>query len=266
MTEVWAAGDAYERFMGRWSSLIAVRFVAWLAAGPGLSWLDVGCGTGALTGAVLRTADPAAVTGVDSAAGFVRTARDRTGAGTARFAVADAAHLPFPGPRFDLVASGLMLNFTPDPAAVVAELARVTRPGGRVGGYVWDYAAGMAMLRHFWDAAVAVDSGAARWDEGSRFPLCAPPALAAAWTGAGLTAVRTGALTVSLEFADFDDLWEPFLGGQGPAPGYLVSLPAPQRDRIAAELRRRLPPGPGGAITVPARAWAVCGDRPAAAG
>jgi len=257
--ERWSGGDAYEAYMGRWSRRLARVFVRWLAAPPGGRWLDVGCGTGALTAAVLDTAAPAEVTGLDGSAAFVEAARAREP--RARFEVGDAAALPWPDARFDAVVSGLVLNFVPDPARVVAELARVAAPGGLVAVYVWDYAGGMEMLRHFWAAAVAVDpSGGAR-DEARRFAVCAPEPLRALVVGAGLRDVAVEAIGTPTPFADFDDYWTPFLGGQGPAPGFVATLDDDRRAALRERLRARLPTRPDGSIPLTARAWAVRGVR-----
>jgi hypothetical protein len=155
---------------------------------------------------------------------------------------------------FDAVVSGLALNFVPSPRDAMAELTRVAAPGGTVAAYVWDYADGMAMLRHFWDAALELDPAAP--DEGARFPLCQPATLADLWRAAGLTAVQVRAIVVSMVFADFDAYWRPFLGGQGPAPGYLASLSVSERESLRALLRERLPERD---IRLTARAWAVRG-------
>jgi SAM-dependent methyltransferase len=215
----------------------------------------VGCGTGALTGAVSALTDPARVIGVDPAEGFLAGSADaRSG-----FAVADARCLPFPDHRFDVVVSGLALNFVPDPARAVAEFARVVRPGGVVAAYVWDYAEGMAMIRHFWDAAVALDPAAAGRDEGRRFPICRPEPLAALWADAGLRDVSVQAIEIPTVFAGFDDYWRPFLGGQGPAPGHVASLTEDRRRALRDLLRARLPAEPDGSIPLTATAWTVRG-------
>ncbi|GAA3337334.1 class I SAM-dependent methyltransferase [Amorphoplanes nipponensis] len=256
---VWEVGAAYEAYVGRWSRPVAREFVAWLGAGAGRTWLDVGCGPGALTAAALG-ADPARVTGVDRSPGFLAEARARTDDPRAGFAAGDARALPVAGRRFDVVVSGLCLNFVPEPGRAVAEFARVTAPGGVAAAYVWDYAEGMAMMRHFWDAAVELDPPAARFDEGSRFTVCAPEPLAGLWSGAGFTAVRTRAVEVATVFTGFADFWQPFLGGQGSAPGYVASLTEPRRTALRELLRSRLPAGPDGSIRLTARAWAVRGE------
>jgi SAM-dependent methyltransferase len=261
--EVWAAGDAYEPYIGRWSRLVARELLAWLGAAAGGSWLDVGCGTGALAATVLATADPAALVGLDPSAGFLANARARLDDRRARFVVADARRLPLAGARFDAVVSGLVLNFVPDPAAAVAEMARVARPGGRVAAYVWDYAGGMELIRRFWDAAAALDPAAADLDEGRRFPLCRPEPLAGLFRDAGLAEVALRPIQVPTVFRDFDDYWTPFLGGQGPAPGYVLSLDEAGRAALREELAGRLPAAADGSIALAARAWAVAGTAAA---
>jgi trans-aconitate methyltransferase len=251
--EVWAVGDAYEAYVGRWSRRVAEEFVRWLDVQAGQRWLDVGCGTGALTSTVVANADPAKVVGVDPSEGFIATARAQVPGAT--FQVGDAQQLPLPDQSFDVVVSGLALNFVPDASRAAAEFARVAHTAA---AYVWDYAEGMVMMRYFWDAAAAVDPAAADLDEGTRFPLCRPEALTRLWQDAGLDNVTVQPIEVPTVFTDFDDYWTPFLGGQGAAPAYLMSLPEDQRDAIRDLLRKRLPQR---TIELTARAWAVKGSR-----
>jgi SAM-dependent methyltransferase len=258
--DVWAVGRAYEPYIGRWSRKVAAELVAWLGvAGDGV-WLDVGCGTGALSQTVLEAADPAMVVGVDPSAGFLAHARARLD-GRARFAAADARRLPAAAARFDAVVSGLVLNFVPDPGQAVREMARVARPGGRVAAYLWDYAGRMQLIRHLWDAAAALDPAAADLDEGRRFRLCQPEPLGRLFQEAGLAGLEVRPIEVPTRFRDFDDYWAPFLGGQGPAPGYVMSLDEPRRVALREELRRRLPADHDGSIPLVARAWAAAGTR-----
>ena len=154
--------------------------------------------------------------------------------------------------------SGLALNFVPRPADAVAELARVAAPGGVVAAYVWDYAEGMVMMRHFWDAAVELDPAAAELDEGERFAICRPGPLARSWRLAGLADVEVRPVEVRQVFPAFADYWTPFLGGQGSAPSYVATLPDDRRDDLRELLRARLGEGP---IELTARAWAVRGRR-----
>jgi SAM-dependent methyltransferase len=257
--EVWSAGDAYEAYVGRWSRHVAAQFVPWLGVPAGRRWLDVGCGTGGLTATVLAIADPLRVVGVDTSTGFLDHARARIADPRAGFGTGDALSLPLADHRFHAVVSGLALNFTADPGRAAAELARVATSGGVVAGYVWDYGEGMAMLRYFWDAVAALDPAAAELDEGHRFPMCRPQPLGELWAAAGLDRVVVEAIDVPTVFTDFDDYWEPFLGGQGPAPGYVRSLTDQHRDALRDLLRARLPTDPNGAVPLSARAWVVRG-------
>jgi SAM-dependent methyltransferase len=260
--ERWGAGDPYERYMGRWSRKIGPEFLRWLGAGRGLAWADVGSGTGALTEMILAKYEPASVEGVDASEGFVAHARRTVQDPRARFAIGDATRLPWGPDAFEVTVSGLVLHFVKDHAAMVGEMARVTRPGGQVALYVWDYAEGMQMVRRFWDAARAVNPGDARADQAERFPVCAPGPLRMLFEGAGLRAVETRAIEVPTVFQDFDDYWAPFLGGQGSAPTYLAGLDEAGRERIRAHLQAQLAPRPG-PIEMTARAWAVRGGVPA---
>ena len=254
LTGIWGKGDPYERYVGRWSRVVAREFLGWLALPPGREWLDVGSGTGALSQAIRGSAAPRSVTGVDRAFGFVTHAR---GAVDARFAVADAAALPFGDGSFDIAVSGLVLNFVPQPADAIAQLHRVLRPGGTAAAYVWDYAGEMQMMRRFWDVAAVFDPVARGIEEGLRFPLCAPGPLRDAFERAGFTRVEVRAIDIPTVFADFDDYWEPFLGGQGPAPAYVAALDDARRVALRERLRVALRPEPDGRIELIARAWAV---------
>ncbi|MFE5558079.1 class I SAM-dependent methyltransferase [Streptomyces sp. NPDC056544] len=258
--DVWTAGAGYERYMGRWSRPVAERFTYWLGRPERLRWLDVGCGTGGLSAVVAARCRPLEVLAIDRSPGYAGWARAAATAGT-HVVVADARHLPVRDGACDAVVSGLTLNFLAPPAAAVAEMVRTVRAGGLVAAYVWDYAGGMDLLRLFWGAAVAADPSAAALDERRRFPLCRPDALGALWTQAGLGEVSVAPIEVPTVFADFADLWEPFLTGQGPAPGYLATLSAADRERVRDALRAVLPCGPGGSVALTARAWAVRGRR-----
>jgi SAM-dependent methyltransferase len=256
---LWAEGSIYEPYVGRWSRLVAARFLNWLAIPEGGRWLDIGCGTGAVTSAILAHAAPATVLGVDPSEGFVGYVRDHVTDPRARFEVASATALPAGDAEFDAVVSGLVLNFVPSPVEAIAEMARVTRPGGTVAAYVWDYAGDMQLMRHFWDAAGELDPRASELDEGARFPICRPEPLRAKFGRAGLTDATVAPIDVPTVFRDFDDYWTPFLGGQAPAPAYAMSLSEADREALRERLRARLPVAPDGSIPLTARAWAVRG-------
>lgn len=255
----WSSGEHYESYVGRWSRPVAREFVRWLAQPASMRWLDVGCGTGILTATILEVASAARVTGVDPSPGFLEFARDRVPGPSVSFELGDAQALPVGDGSFDAVVSGLVLNFVPDRPLALAEARRAAVPGGVVAAYVWDYPEAMWLMRHFWDAAVALDPAANEVRESTRFPFCRPPELEALFAEAGLARVESRAIVVPTVFESFDDYWSPFLGGTGPAPSYLQSLDESQRDALRNSLRERLPVSEEGDIRMTARAWAVRG-------
>jgi SAM-dependent methyltransferase len=257
---LWAAGEAYEPYVGRWSRLVAPQFLRWLGVPAGARWLDVGCGTGALSGAILDGCAPASVLGVDPSEGFLAYATRHVTDPRAGFRRGDAQALPVEDAGFDAVVSGLVLNFVPDQAQAAREMRRAVRPGGRVAAYVWDYTEGMQMMRRFWDAAAALDpAGAGGRDEALRFPLCRPGPLRALFEAAGLRAVAVAPIEVPTVFRDFDDYWSPFLAGGAPAPAYCLALEEDRRAALRERLRASLLTAPDGSIRLSARAWAVQG-------
>lgn len=258
----WATGDAYEPYVGRWSRLVAREFLDWLQVAPGSRWLDVGCGTGALSHAILQTAAPAHVKGIDHSDAYIRHAWEHLRDERAHFEVGDAQALPEETGGYDAAVSGLALNFIPEPERAASEMTRVVRSGGIAAAYVWDYAGKMQLMRHFWNAAVALDPNARDLDEGRRFPLCQPQSLKPLFQGAGLENVEVRAIDIVTDFKDFDDYWSPFLGGQGPAPGYAMSLSEEARAALRERIRAGLPFALDGSIPLVARAWAVRGVRP----
>src|SRR5262245_63960036 len=187
----WAEGSAYERFMGRWSRSVARSFVAWISVGLKAHWLDVGCGTGALTSAICELSQPASVAACDPSEPFIEHARRAMSGAPVSFSVAGIEALPERTDGFDAIVSGLVLNFIPDPAQAVKSMRARLRSQGLLAAYVWDYAAGMEFLRIFWDEAAALDASAAKIEEGARFPLCQAGALASLFGGAGLRQVKT---------------------------------------------------------------------------
>lgn len=259
--EVWASGAAYEPYVGRWSRLVAREFLDWLGVPAQRAWLDVGCGTGALTETILKMANPGSVKGVDPSAGYIEYARAQVRDERAQFDVQDAQALQEKSDAFDAVVSGLVLNFVPNQERAVAEFVRVAKKDGAVAAYVWDYAGEMQLMRKFWDASVALDPAAHEWDEGDRFPVCKPEPLAALWRAAGLRSVKTRALDVPTVFRDFDDYWTPFLGGQAPAPRYAMSLSEEKRAALREKIRATLPLNGDGSIHLIARAWGVQGKK-----
>jgi len=258
--DTWVSGAAYEPYVGRWSRLVAREFVAWLAIPPGARWLDIGCGTGVLSQTILDVASPREITGIDPSEGYITFARQQVRDRRVSFRLGDAQALPQAPASYDAVVAGLVLNFVPQPSCAIAEMHRVVRVGGTVAVYVWDYAGQMQLMRYFWDAAVALDPAASKLDEGQCFPICQPEPLMQMFIDAeGLRAVEIRVLDIPTVFRDFDDYWFPFLGGQGPAPSYTMSLSDERRSALRERIRARLPIATNGSIQLIARAWAVRG-------
>lgn len=259
MQDKWNDGDAYEMYVGRWSRKTGKKFLSWLDIPGGLRWLDVGCGTGALTSQILQEQDPTSVVGVEPSEGFLTLARKATDDDRATFLQGSGESIPVDDSAVDVAVSGLVLNFIPDKEKAMAELVRSVAKGGTVAAYVWDYSGHVQFMRYFWDAAIALDPAAVEKDEGVRFPICRPAALAALFSNAGLSDVVTAPIDILTPFKDFDDYWTPFLSGIAPAPGYCASLDEAARQKLKKRLIDVLPTDPDGMILLAARAWAVRG-------
>src|SRR5512146_213438 len=240
LSDTWERGSPYERYVGRWSRRVAPAFLSWLELPAGRRWLDVGCGTGALCAAIADRCSPLSVAGVEPSEGFLKTAMENL-AGRAALHQGSATAIPLGDASVDAVVSGLVLNFVPDQRAALAEMARVASGGGTIAAYVWDYAGKMELMRYFWDAAVELDPKAAKLDEGPRFPLCRPDALEKLFAESGLKGVAVRPIDVPTRFKSFDDYWQPFLGGQGPAPAYAMSLDESARAGLRDRIREQLP-------------------------
>jgi SAM-dependent methyltransferase len=256
VSDTWERGSPYEQYVGRWSRQVAPLFLSWLSIPAGRRWLDVGCGTGALCAAIVDRCSPSSVAGVEPSEGFLKTAQENL-AGRVALHQGSATAIPLGDTSVDVVVSGLVLNFVPDQRTALLEMVRVTRKGGTIAAYVWDYAGKMELMRFFWDAAVDLAPEAAKLDEGVRFPLCRPEALEKLFVSAGLEEVEVKPIDIRTPFANFDDYWQPFLGGQGPAPAYAMSLDETARVRLRDRIRARLPTAANGSISLTARAWAA---------
>ena len=256
--DAWNSGDPYEYFMGRWSKLMAPVFLKWLNFPHTMTWLDMGCGTGALSEAIFQNYKPSYLCCVDPSAEFLEKAKEKNSF-IGDFLVGDASSIPVANDTFDIVVSGLALNFFPDLSSALIEIKRVLKKNGTIAAYVWDYSGRMDFLRFFWDAACQVDVNAAMLDEGIRFPVCNADNLKDAFQEADLNNIETSNLNIYTVFKNFDDYWNPFLGGQGPAPSYLALLNEDLKTRLKNILLKKLPIVPDGSITLLARAIAVRG-------
>ena len=210
--------------------------------------------------AILALTKPQSVIGCDPSGPFIDYARDQFIDPRLSFQTAGIESLPSVPGGFGVVVSGLVLNFVPEPVEAVKSMIRRCSPAGLVAAYVWDYAGGMEFLRIFWDAAIMLDPDTVLLDEALRFPLCRPDNLKRTFIEAGLANVTTGSIEIPTVFKNFQDYWEPFLAGTGPAPNYVNSLERSHRDRLADYLKQRLDPTDDGKIKLMARAWAVRGE------
>ena len=261
-SRVWENTASYEAHMGRWSRPVGKAVLAWLGHSPGLAWLDVGCGSGALTQAILDAAEPRAVFGVDPSADFLATAAEQIADPRVRFAIGDARALPVPDDAYDVVIAGLVLHFVPDAQAAIVEMARAAAPGGTVAAYVWDPAGEGQFTRYLWRAATALDPSAATQDPARQDLVSHPEPLAALFTGAGLRSVAVQAVVVPIVFRNFDDYWQPhLLGGSSPAQRYASSLSKGPQAVLRDRLHDMLPVADDGSIPLQGHLWAVRGTK-----
>jgi SAM-dependent methyltransferase len=245
------AAEAYDRFMGRYSSLLSPQMADLAGVRAGQRAVDVGCGPGALTKVLVERLGPEAVAAVDPSESFVEAAQARNPGVEVRRAAAEA--LPFPNDAFDVALAQLVVHFMTDPVAGLAEMARVTRPGGVVAACVWDHAGGQGPLGLFWQVARELDPAV---EDESNLAGAREGHLAELFGAAGLREVESTVLSANLELPGFDEWWEPFTRGVGPAGAYVATLSPEPRDRLRDRCRARLPDGP---FVLPARAWAARG-------
>lgn len=258
MQDSWQSGNPYQYYMGRWSKLVSEKFIHWLEPKPGLIWLDVGCGTGALSDVILSTCNPDKVVAIDQSEGFVQSVQARFG-GKVESKLGDAMSLPLAEQAVNITVSGLVLNFIAQPEKALSEMRRVTKEHGTVATYIWDYAGEMEFLSHFWDVATDLDPAALDLHEGRRFSDANDTMLRNAFGSVGFSDVEVIKIEIVTYFSDFEDYWNPFLGGQGPAPTYVAKLPDVEKEALRQALIQRLPFNQDGSITMSACAWSAKG-------
>lgn len=245
------AAEAYDGFMGRYSRLLSAQLADFASVKPGQRVLDVGCGTGALTGELVQRLGPAGVAAVDPSQSFVAASRERHPGVDIRQAPAE--QLPFPDAAFDAAFAQLVVHFMSDPVAGLAEMRRVTRPDGVVAACVWDHAGEQGPLRIFWEAARSLG---AVIDDGSKRAGTREGHLAELFEAAGLRQIESTALSVGLHQPSFEAWWDPFTNGVGPAGAYLAGLGPEARTELREDCRGRLP---SGSFEITAVAWAARG-------
>jgi len=252
---------AYDGYVGRWSRLVGEQFVSWLNVPSGQKWFDLGAGTGVLTSVILQQATPEKVLGMDLSESYIQRAHQNVHDERVEFKVGDASTAITQPPEFDVVVSGLVLNFVPSPQQTLETMKQLVKSGGTVAAYVWDYAGKMEMMRYFWDAAIIIDPSAASMDAGKRFAICNPDNLRAAFVELGLHQVEVRPIDVQTVFKDFEDYWRPFLAAQGSISKYLTSLDEQTKEAITIQLRKQLPISGDGSIHLTARAWTAKGVK-----
>jgi SAM-dependent methyltransferase len=245
------AAEAYDRFMGRYSRQLSPQLADLAGIRNGQRVLDVGCGPGALTVELVNRLGPASVAAVDPSASFVAAARERNPG--AHIVQASAEDLPFRDRDFDAALAQLVVHFMSDPIAGLVEMARVTRPGGVVASCVWDHAGGRGPLSLFWDAARALNPDV---EDESQLAGAREGHLAELYEAAGLHGIEATVLAADLEHASFEEWWEPFTHGVGPAGSYVAGLDPDRQESLRRKCHALLPDAP---FVIKARAWAATG-------
>lgn len=260
--KMFATSAGYERFMGRWSRLLAPPFIAFAGVKNGDRVLDVGTGTGSVASTVAASMPTSQIVGVDPSPAFIAFAQKAAKSNRVQYEIGDAQALKFQAASFDHSLALLVMNFIPDENKAIVEMRRVTRPQGFVSACVWDYDEGMQMLRFFWDEAIALDPATEPKDE-RHMKLSRRGQLGDLWKKAGLINIKEEPLVIDQAYASFADYWDSFTSGAGPGGAYVVSLSEERRRQLEARMRKRLlGDRHDGSFTLKARAWCVRGEVP----
>jgi ubiquinone/menaquinone biosynthesis C-methylase UbiE len=256
--------EGYDQLMGRWSRRLALPFIDFAGVGADERLIDVGCGTGSLTFALVEAADIAEIAAVDLSPVFVEEAKRRNSDPRIHIQQADACALPFEDDSFDRALSLLVLHFIPEPAKAVAEMRRVVRPGGTVAAAVWDHLGGLPSMRMMWDTVAAMSGKA--WEARARYlwqPMMQPGEMKRCFVEQGLLEVVEQSLLMRMDYASFDDYWDPIAAGEGPLGKYISALDAGERVAVDAAVKAAYEGGkPDGPRSFAAVAWACRGIVP----
>ena len=258
----WSNKKLYEEFMGKWSLKIAKKFIDWLKENYSIrnkKWLDVGCGTGALTFEIAKSTQPISVLGIDPSMEYLPINPSQYVNDKIKFNVGFGDNLSISLSDYDFVVSALALNFMSDKQASILEMLRILKPNGIIALYVWDYAEKMEFLRYFWNGVVDMDPDASKFDEGQLFPICNIEALTNLFSSCNVNNVITNEIEIKTRFNNFNEYWYPFLGGQGPAGKYLQTIDNDKRNKIRDHIKEIIPISKDGSINLIAKAFAISG-------
>jgi SAM-dependent methyltransferase len=256
MSRLFADGEAYERLMGRWSRVAGKIFLDWLDTPANVRWLDVGCGNGAFTEALIARCAPVEVIGIDPSEGQLAFARTRPAARSAQFRIGDAEALPFGDDRFDVAVMALVVTYLSDPGRAIAEMARVVRPGGWVATYVWDIPGAGTPVHPIYVAMESLGMPAPRPPGAA---VSRRDAMRTLWEDAGLESIESRVIRIPVVYSDFDDFWDSNSVPVAPSGKAIHDMSPAARERVRARVREQLAVGSDGRIAYESFANAVKG-------
>ncbi len=263
--DFWSDGELYERYTGRWSRLIANEFIAWLGIeGSRLeNCIDMGCGTGALSEALLANAVCESLTCFDLSPAYLSLAKKRIQSKEVEFLLGDGQNTLLPSGKYCGVVSGLAVNFVESPEKMLSEMRRLGRSGATLGLYIWDFADGMKPIRMFWDAAHECRApDVEELDSANLFPICQRENLLESISEAGWLEPEVAPVEIDARFENFDDYWTPFLSGQGTAPAFAVGLGEEVREKVRQTLCAMVTHDSNEPFVLRTSAWGAKGIAP----
>jgi SAM-dependent methyltransferase len=239
-TEKWDNTQGYEMYVGRWSSLLSIDFVNWLNARSNLKWLEIGCGTGALTKAIAEKCTPSYLLAIDKSDSYIEKAKENVNSGNVSFLNIDINSCPL-NEKFHYITSGLVLNFVPKFGDMLRKLMNNLEPGGEISSFVWDYGGHYQPMRHFWNAACEIIPGSEKFDAGRNFDICTKENLIRLFEGIGLNDIQFTTIERIATFQNFDDYWLPIISAQGSVTEFISTLKEAEKEKLKEHLKRKLP-------------------------